>query len=177
MIFEERDNSRISTTRMENEKYLWAILRLGLGWIMFWAFLDKLFGFGFATPPAKAWLGGGSPTLGFLKASSKGPLAPLFQAIAGHPAVDWLFMMGLLLIGLALILGIGVRIAGYSGALMMMLMYAAAFIPPANNPILDDHFIYAIIFLGFTIARPGNTWGLGQWWTGTALVKKFPILE
>lgn len=162
---------------MENEKYLWAILRLSLGWIMFWAFIDKLFGLGFATPPAKAWLAGGSPTIGFLKASSKGPLAPFFQAIAGNPAVDWLFMIGLLLIGLALILGIGVRIAGYSGALMMMLMYAAAFIPPVNNPFLDDHMIYAIIFLAFTFVQPGRTWGLGSRWTGTALVKKFPFLE
>lgn len=162
---------------MGEEKYFWAALRLSLGWIMFWAFLDKLFGLGFATLPAKAWLWGGSPTLGFLKASSRGPLAYFFQAIAGHPAVDWLFMMGLLLIGLALILGIGVRIAGYAGALMMLLMYAAAFIPPVNNPILDEHMIYAVIFLGLTVVGAGRTWGLGRRWADTALVKRFPFLE
>ncbi|MEU4541590.1 hypothetical protein AB0G15_42860, partial [Streptosporangium sp. NPDC023825] len=30
--------------------YVWAIARIGLGWIFLWAFLDKTFGWGFATP-------------------------------------------------------------------------------------------------------------------------------
>jgi len=162
---------------MENGKYYWGLLRIALGFIMFWAFIDKVFGLGFATTPAKSWLSGGSPTLGFLKFGTKGPFAAWFQAIAGNPLVDWLFMIGLLLIGLALLLGIGVRIAGYSGALMMLLMYAASFIPPVNNPVLDDHLIYAIIFIAFTVVKPGTAFGLGNWWTETALVKRFPILE
>ena len=88
-----------------------ALLRIGLGWIFLWAFIDKVFGLGFATEAGKHWLTGASPTMGFLKFGTKGPLAGVFQAMAGSPVVDWLFMLGLLLIGLALILGIGMKIA------------------------------------------------------------------
>ena len=92
-----------------------------MGWIFLWAFVDKLLGLGFATAPEKSWLAGGSPTTGFLKFAAKGPFVEIFHAMAGNPIVDWLFMLGLLLIGLALLLGIGVRIAGYSGALYALL--------------------------------------------------------
>ena len=42
--------------------YVWAIARISLGWIFLWAFLDKTFGWGFATPANRAWIAGGSPT-------------------------------------------------------------------------------------------------------------------
>ncbi|MER7365496.1 hypothetical protein ABT353_22580, partial [Nonomuraea wenchangensis] len=46
--------------------YVWAAARISIGWVFLWAFLDKTFGWGFATPAAKAWINGGSPTTGFL---------------------------------------------------------------------------------------------------------------
>jgi thiosulfate dehydrogenase [quinone] large subunit len=100
------------------EQYIWAALRIGMGWLFLWPFLDKLFGLGFTTAPEDAWIAGGSPTFGYLKFATSGPLAPIFQSLAGNPVVDWLFMLGLLLIGLALISGIGVSIAAYAGALI-----------------------------------------------------------
>lgn len=159
---------------MENnkQKYIWALLRLSLGWMMFWAFIDKVWGLGFATEPAKSWLNGASPTFGFLKFGTHGPLAGMYQSMAGNPVVDWLFMMGLLFIGVALILGAGVRIAGYSGALMMILMYTAKSLPPENNPFLDEHIIYAFVFIGLTFVNAGDVWGIGKWWSETELVKK-----
>jgi thiosulfate dehydrogenase [quinone] large subunit len=42
-------------------RYLLAGIRLALGWVFLWAFLDKLFGLGHETAPAKSWLSGGSP--------------------------------------------------------------------------------------------------------------------
>ena len=39
---------------------LLAALRLVLGFTFMWAFIDKLFGLGYATPAAKAWISGGS---------------------------------------------------------------------------------------------------------------------
>src|SRR3989338_4218589 len=107
------------------QKQVFALLRITLGFIFLWAFFDKLLGLGFATTPEKSWLAGGSPTLGFLKFGSEGPLAGAFQAMAGNPAVDGAFMVGLLGIGVALTLGIGVRISGYTGALLMLMMWAA----------------------------------------------------
>src|SRR3989344_8534176 len=108
---------------MVNAEKSWVALRITLGLILLWAFLDKLWGLGFATAADKSWLLGTSPTAGFLQFAAKGPFAPLYQAMAGSLVVDLLFMLGLLLIGLSLIFGIGIRIAGYSGALLMFLMW------------------------------------------------------
>ena len=50
-----------------------AITRISLGWVFLWAFLDKAFGLGRATPAENAWLDGGSPTNGFLANAPTGP--------------------------------------------------------------------------------------------------------
>lgn len=162
--------------RYKKEQYIWALLRIFLGWIFLWSFFDKLFGWGFSTAPDKAWILGNSPTSGFLQFGTHGPFSPIFQSLAGSAIVDWLFMLGLLLIGLALIFGIGIKIAGYSGALMMLLMWLSL-LPPEHNPILDEHIIYLIVLLGLTIVKPGQWFGLGKQWVNTRIVKKYPILE
>ena len=148
-----------------------------MGFMFFWAFIDKLFGLGFATTAEKSWLAGGSPTTGFLVHSS-GWFSGIFQALANSPVVDWLFMIGLLLIGLALLLGVGMRVAGLSGALMVLLMWLANF-PPEHNPIIDDHTVYLIVLIGLALTKtkPGRIFGLGQAWSTTTLVKKYPVLE
>lgn len=162
--------------RLTKEQYIWASLRLGWGWIMFWAFIDKLWGLGYATASENAWVNGGSPTTGFLTYATTGPFTGLFDELAGVAAVDWMFMIGLLLVGVALLLGIGVRISGFAGALMMLLMWLPV-LPPEHNPILDDHIIYLIVFLGIAIVKPGKWIGMGKWWSETRFVKRFPILE
>ncbi len=157
--------------------YVWGLLRLGMGWIFFWAFIDKLLGLGFATTPEKSWLAGNSPTSGFLEFATKGPLAEFFKSLAGNVAVDWLFMMGLLFVGMFLLLGIGVRIASCVGALMMVLFYLAGFLLPVNNPFMDDHIMYAILLIGFSVSKSGDYLGFGKWWSKTKLVEKCPILK
>src|SRR3954464_4008410 len=79
-----------------------AVLRVALGFVFLWAFLDKTFGFGSATPAAKAWINSGSPTKGFLASVDAGPFQSFFHIIAGTPVANWAFMLGLLGIGLAL---------------------------------------------------------------------------
>lgn len=152
------------------------LLRVGFGWIFLWGFLDKTFGLGFATEPDKAWLVGGSPTTGFLKFATQGPLAGFYQNLAGNAFVDWLFMMGLLLIGLALWLGILVRVASVSAIVLMLLMYTAA-MPPENNPVLDEHIMYALLFVAFLLVPVGNHLGLGRWWSSLPLVRSFSWLR
>src|SRR5918911_3696589 len=93
-----------------------------------------------------AWIHGGSPTQGFLGFATKGPLAGFYQNLAGNPVIDWLFMLGLLGIGLALILGVGMRIAAGSGALLLIMMWSAV-LPPANNLFMDDHIVYALVLV------------------------------
>lgn len=154
---------------------VWAVTRIALGSIFLWAFLDKTFGLGLATPAERAWLSGGSPTAGFL-GGVEGPLAGVFTPIAGQPWADWLFMAGLAGIGLALILGIGMRIATVAGVVMLVLMWAAV-LPIVNHPFLDDHLIYALVLVGLLASKAGWTLGLGRTWESLPVVQRFPILK
>ena len=104
------------TTAQKATRYILAGLRLALGWVFLWAFLDKLFGLGFATPAKNAWINGGSPTKGFLGNAVSGPFEGFYHSFAGAAWADWLFMIGLAGIGTALIAGIGMRIAATAGA-------------------------------------------------------------
>ncbi|MCH7229794.1 hypothetical protein L0U85_02810 [Glycomyces sp. L485] len=156
--------------------YVWAGLRIALGWVFLWAFLDKTFGLGFATERDAAWIDGGSPTTGYLSFATRGPFADFYQGLAGSTFADVLFMVGLGAIGTALILGIGMRIASASGALMLVLMWTAA-LAPENNPFMDDHLIYAGILIGLAMAGAENTLGLGKAWGRLRLVRANPWLK
>jgi thiosulfate dehydrogenase [quinone] large subunit len=165
----------VAVSREQALPYVWALTRLGLGWIFLWAFLDKMFGLGHETQTADSWLNGGSPTEGFLS-GSVGPFSSFFHSIAGAGLVDGLFMLGLASVGLLLILGVGMRVACAAGALMVMLMWSAS-LPPENNLFLDDHVIYALVLVGLALAGAGNTLGLGRWWTKTSLAQRFRWLS
>jgi thiosulfate dehydrogenase [quinone] large subunit len=161
---------------MKKQHVLLGGLRILMGWVFLWPFFDKLFGLGFATASEQAWIMGGSPTAGFLEHAAKGPFADIFHSLAGSFFVDWLFMAGLLLIGLALLLGIGVRIAAVSGALLLFLMWLAV-LPPKNNPLIDEHIIYIAVLKVLLLFDAGVYLGFGRAWSKTAWVKKYPFLK
>ena len=156
-------------------RYVLALTRLSLGFIFLWAFLDKLFGLGKSTPSERSWLNGTSPTTGYLNAVD-GPLAGFYNGMANNTLVDWLFMMGLLGIGAALMLGIGMRIAAATGALMMVLMWGAS-LPISSNPFMDEHLVYALVLIALGLLRMGNTLGLGRMWNRLDIVNRFPVLR
>ena len=164
------------TMKDDRGKYIWTFLRLGMSWIFLWAFIDKVFGLGFATSPDKAWIMGASPTFGYLTFGTHGALSSFFQHLAGNAVVDWLFMMGLLGVGLGLLLGIGIRISGYSGALLLSFIWLSRF-PPEQNPFMDEHIIYIIILLGLPVVNSGRWFPLGTWWSHTPLVQRYPFLQ
>ena len=168
--------SRRSGSQTSAARCLWAVARLSLGWVFLWAFLDKTFGLGHDTAGEQAWLNGGHPTEGFLKLGTRGPLARLYHHLAGVTVVDWLFMAGLAAVGTALVLGIGMRIAAGAGALLMVMMWSAV-LPPAGNPFMDDHLIYAVVLIGLAVVGAGDALGLGRWWRGTGLVRSLPLLK
>lgn len=153
---------KIKSVKGNSIWYTIAVARLLLSFIFLWAFFDKLYGLNHATPAKQAWLNSGSPTSGFLKATH-GPFAGLFHALAGHAWVDWLFMVGLAAIGLALLTGIAVRIAVVTGTILLLLMWAAL-LPIKVNPVIDEHVLYIallwIIFFGY----PNQVLSLGSWW-------------
>jgi len=152
-------------------RYAMAAARLSLGWIFLWAFLDKTFGLGHETAHADAWIRGGSPTKGFLAFGAAGPFTDFYHSIAGAAWADWLFMAGLLGIGVALLLGVTMRLAAASGALMLVLMWTVV-LPPDNNPFMDDHLIYAMLLVILAAAGAGTTLGLGTAWGRIPFVRR-----
>ena len=162
--------------RANSARYVLAATRIALGWVFLWAFLDKTFGLGFATERADAWIDGGSPTFGFLNFATEGKVFHDFFASLAGPVADWVFMIGLLGLGLALTLGIGMRIAAVAGSVLLVSMWAAE-LPLENNPFMDDHIVYAIVLVGLALAHAGRTFGFGRVWEKTALVQRFPILK
>ena len=159
-----------------------AVLRISLGFVFLWAFLDKTFGLGFSTPSAKAWINGGSPTKGFLSSVEVGPFQSLFHTMAGTWYANGLFMLSMLAIGVALIAGIGLRIAAGAGVLVMALMWLAEFPldrttadgkpSGSSNPVTDYHFIYGVSSVVLALTYAGHTWGLGRRWALLPFVQK-----
>ncbi len=151
-----------------------AVLRIITGFIFLWAFLDKTFGLHYATPSAKAWIHGGSPTKGFLSSVAVGPLSSPFHSMAGNVLVNWLFMLAMLGIGVALIAGVALRATAVAGVAVLAMMWLAEF-PLAqhtsagapsgsSNPFVDYHMIYAISLVVIAATYADNTWGLGKRW-------------
>ncbi len=128
------------------KKITWLVLRLAMGLIFFWVFVDKLFGLGFATKSENAWINGGSPTSGFLLNATRGPLEALFKGLAGVALVDWLFMLGLLFVGLTVTFNRYIKWGALAGSVMLLLMYLSVF-PPANNPLFDEHLVYILVLV------------------------------
>ncbi len=152
--------------------WAWTLLRLLLGWSFLWAFLDKMFGLGFATCRLEgggidfgcdaAMLSGGSPTYGFLNFATQGShTGGLFDWMAPSAPdainlADAGFMAALLLGGVALLLGIGVRIAAIGGAVLMAFMFLAIDVFPENNPVNSSHVIEMAAFSGIAYVGAGR---------------------
>lgn len=163
------------------------LLRIMFGLTFLWAFFDKLLALGFSTgrdPETgvvdrfgdAAWINGGSPTEGYLSFGTKGPFSDLYQGMAGSAWADWLFMLGLLAIGVALFLGAGMRLAAITGGLLYFLMWTA-YLLPDNHPVLDDHLLGTVSLVVLALTLAGDTWGLGRWWSTTQIVRKYPVLR
>ncbi|MDR3084517.1 MAG: hypothetical protein LBV60_26990 [Streptomyces sp.] len=163
------------------QSYALAGLRILTGFIFLWAFLDKTFGLGYLTPSGKGWIDGGSPTKGFLGSVAVGPMASTFHSWAGAAWADWLFMLGLLAVGVAVMAGVALRLAAVAGTAMLALMWIADW-PPAmhrsngaptmsTNPIVNYHVIYAAALIAVAAAGAGATWGLGRLWARLPIVR------
>jgi len=160
----------------------WAgVVRILLGFTFLWAFFDKNFAWGYST--TKAWMfgtGEGNPTAGFLTfgVNPNGPFHTFYTNLAPsspNGIVNWLFMGALLGAGLTLVLGVAMRIGCIGSALLLLSMFLA--VAPwakyedkggstvaSNNPLLDEHIIYAATLMVLMLVCAGRYWGLGRWW-------------
>jgi thiosulfate dehydrogenase [quinone] large subunit len=153
-----------------------AVLRIATGFIFLWAFLDKTFGLGYSTSRAQAWINGGTPSQGFLKSPAVvGPFKTFFATIAS-PTTDVLFMLGMLAVGVAVVLGVGLRISAVAGTIILIFMYLAewTFGPNAasTNPVVDYHIIFALSLIVVAVLSAGDAWGLGRSWKRLDIVQK-----
>ena len=175
-------------------QYLWGALRLAIGWTFLWPFLDKMFGLGFATcrdvdtgtidfACDAAMIKGGSPTYGFLAFGTQGSHTGFLFDWMAPSAPDSInladigFMVGLLLIGLALVLGVAVKLGGLGGVLMLTFMYLASAVWPANNPFMDDHIVAALVCVGFILVPAGRYLGFGRQWEQISAVRRTTWLQ
>ncbi len=154
--------SKIRKVKSNALWYTIAIGRVLMGFVFLWAFLDKTYGLHYSTSPYQAWLRGGSPTRGFLLAA-RGPFAGIFHSLAGQSWVDWIFMIGLAGIGVALVAGIAVRIAVVTGSILLALMWAAS-LPNHANPVIDDHVLYVVLLWIIFFGYRNQVLSLGAWW-------------
>ena len=166
-----------------------SVTRIALGFYFLWAFLDKLLGLGKSTCAIKddaglvtgtdyfcdnAWINGGHVTEGYLVygGNPSSPFHDFFVNLGAQRWTDVIFMLGLLGVGLALMLGIGTKVAAYSGGAMLLFMYLTQ-MWPGTNPILDDHLIYIVAIFGIVwVELSRQEFGLGGWRRNLAIVQK-----
>ena len=170
-----------------------ATLRIAFGLTFLWAFFDKLLALGFHTGAITneagtrtgidffaedaAWINGGSPTEGYLSnVHENNWLQGMWNDMAGQPWADWLFMIGLLGVGLTLTFGIGMRVGAIAGATMYVLMWFSSF-PLDQNPIIDEHLLGALTLGVLALTYAGDTWGFGKQWARMPLVMHHPWLR
>jgi thiosulfate dehydrogenase [quinone] large subunit len=125
------------------------LLRIAMAWIFAWSGFDKL-----VTDFSAA---------GFLTNATSGPLGGWFQSLGTNQlaldVINPLVIWGQILIGLALATGLFTRFALFWAGAMVMMFYLAQF-PPANNPFMDEHLVYIIVFMLLGALGAGRILGL-----------------
>lgn len=153
-----------------------AVLRIILGLMFLWAFFDKLFGLGYATPAGSGMIDGGSPTYFFLEYSD-GWFSGIFHEMAGFSDVtDILLMIGLLCLGIGLTAGIATRLVTLFSVLMYILFYLST-VPFDSNPLLDYHLVYIFAVIAIWYAGADRLFSLGDWWNDLEIVKRYKMLQ
>jgi len=159
-----------------------AALRVTLGIGFLYAGLEKIFDFAGS---------GAFSAAGFLKFATLGtlpgvdpktvvnPTHQLWVNLAGYeqlmPVLNWLVVTGETAIGIALILGIAVRISGVLGAVLMGLITVAAWnfgLGPINETVL-----YGVVALYLAAVNAGRVYGVDGWLERTEFVTRTPALH
>lgn len=149
-------------------KFILTLLRIGMGWLMFYAGIVKVID--------SDWT-----SVGYI-ANAK-TFASFYQWLALPQNTSWVNFLnewGLTLIGISLILGIFVRLSSIAGFLMMLLYYFPVLSFPYIAPhsyIVDEHVIYALVFLLLAALRAGRIFGLENWCSSLPICRRLPGLR
>jgi len=144
------------------------LLRISLGWLFFYAGVTKVIDPAWS---AAGYLNGAQTFTGFYQWLASPQILPLINFFN-----EW----GLTLIGVALILGVIVRLSAVAGAILMIMYY----FPVLNFPLvgeysylIDEHIVYAWALLLVASLRAGRVWGLEKWCSNLPICSKFPKLR
>lgn len=144
------------------------IMRLTLGWLMFYAGLTKLL--------SPAW-----SAAGYLEnVQTFSGFYAWFAQPAILPVTNFFNEWALTLLGVSLILGIFVRLSSVLGALLMLLYYFPVLDFPYIKPhyfLVDDHIIFAIALLVIGALHAGRDGGLDRWFSVTSFFSHHPRLR
>jgi thiosulfate dehydrogenase (quinone) large subunit len=136
---------------MKKAKWPIFVTRVSLGWAMLYAGSIKIL-----NPEWSAE--------GYLVGAKTFPdFYAFFTQPSVLPITNFLNEWGLALIGVSLIVGLFVRWSGYAGALLMLLYYFPVLEFPHISEylyIIDDHIIYALVFIILAEVRAGNFLGI-----------------
>lgn len=151
-----------------NRKILLFLLRISFGWLYFYAGITKIMN--------PEW-----SSAGYLKgAKTFAGMYSWFTSPGILPVVNFLNEWGLLLLGISLILGIGLRLTTVLGAALMVLYYFPGLTFPYignNSFLIDEHIIYALSLLLLGQLHAGRAWGLADWCARLPLCAKYPALR
>ncbi len=136
------------------QKLSWVLLRLAMGWLMFYAGITKVLNPEWS---AAGYLNAAKTFSGFYGWLAQSNLLP---------AVNFLNEWGLTLLGVLLLLGFSVRLGSSLGALLMILYYFPVLEFPyisTHSYLVDEHIVYALVLAVFASLRAGRVWGLDGW--------------
>ncbi|MDP3999793.1 MAG: DoxX family protein [bacterium] len=150
------------------EKVSLFLLRVGMGWLMFYAGITKVLD--------PTWSAAGY----LVNAKTFTGLFQWFAQPGILPVVNFINEWGLTLLGVSLILGVFVRLSSILGAALMMLYYFPVLTFPYILPhsfIVDEHIIYALALLYLAAVRAGRSYGLENWCSNLPICVQFPKLR
>lgn len=152
----------------KSEKIALLLLRLGIGWLMFYAGITKVLNPDWS---AAGYLKGAKTFAGFYQWFLQPNILPIINFVN-----EW----GLTLLGVSLILGIGVRISSIFGAALMLLYYFPVLefpLVPPHSFIVDDHIIDTLVLVFLAAVKAGRYYGLENWWSNLPICSRFPKLR
>lgn len=140
---------------LKKQKVTLFLLRLGLGWLFFYAGITKVIDGGWS---AAGYLTHASTFSGFYGWLASPGILPVTNYVN-----EW----GLTLLGVSLILGLFVRVSSILGGLMMVLYWFPILAFPKvgeHSLLVDEHIVYTLVLLYFWAVNAGRVWGLDSFW-------------
>lgn len=151
-------------TETRLQQILIVLFRISIGWVFLYAAIRQIPNPEFS---AAGFLTGATTFPAFFELMATPPFLTIINVV-----IPWAH----LLLGLALILGIGVRVAAVGGATLMILYYLPRLDFPMVGPnsfIVEYHLVYALMIVYLAAVRAGRIFGLEGWFEKLPATKAY----